>query len=114
MTTYDAIKALPGKGYDWAGLISTLREMQTSPIHPDQEKRIAEKGTRAARSAAMELATNIVWDFGLRSTRIPASPETESWGGFLGGETVVYHDRDAEAEATARIVAILDGYRIAK
>lgn len=35
---------------------------------------------------------------------IPASPETEAWGGFLGGERLTYTDRKA-ADATEDMIA---------
>lgn len=36
---------------------------------------------------------------------IAASPETEAWGGFLGGERIHYVDRKAEAVAMDMITA---------
>jgi hypothetical protein len=35
---------------------------------------------------------------------IPASPETEAWGGFLGGERLIYTDRKA-ADAAEDMIA---------
>jgi hypothetical protein len=35
---------------------------------------------------------------------IPASPETEAWGGFLGGERLTYTDRNA-ADAAEEMIA---------
>ena len=40
---------------------------------------------------------------------IPASPETEAWGGFLGGERVIYTDKKAEADAEAMILDRIAG-----
>lgn len=34
---------------------------------------------------------------------IPASPETIEWGGFLGGERVIFTDKAAEADAQEMI-----------
>lgn len=36
---------------------------------------------------------------------IPASPETQAWGGFLGGEHIHYTNKAAEADAEAMIAA---------
>jgi hypothetical protein len=42
-----------------------------------------------------------------RSSFIPPSPETLSWGGFLGGTHCHWTDHAAEAEATAEIARLI-------
>lgn len=107
MSTYEIIKALPGKGTDWAGFQAALRTLMVGEyIRPETEARWAEKGIRAARGAAMEMATIIVHRASVRSTFIAPSPETLSWGGFLGGETVVFRDGEAAEQATHEIAKL--------
>lgn len=38
---------------------------------------------------------------------IPASPETKAWGGFLGGERVMYRDKHAETDAETMILDLI-------
>lgn len=40
---------------------------------------------------------------------IPASPETEAWGGFLGGERLVYTNESAKADTENMIAARVAG-----
>lgn len=40
---------------------------------------------------------------------IPASPETEQWGGFLGGERLVYTNKAAAEDAEAMIASRIAG-----
>ena len=114
MSTYEIIKAIPGKGYNWTGFCAALREryMATyAEAHkgatpwPSNTTDVwdAAKGIRDMRTAAMEMACSIVHTKSTHATFIPPSPETLSWGGFLGGETVVVLDKEIEAAVTFEI-----------
>jgi hypothetical protein len=121
MTTDEIIKALPAKGTPWRPLVDTLRDHYlaayadrhngATPWPPTTiDEWDGAKGVRELRQAAMMIATCFVHLRAVRSSFIPASPETVSWGGgLLGGDMVVYTDRDAEEAATQEVVAIIDG-----
>lgn len=105
-STYEIIKALNGKTTDWAGLNEALESryhVDCGEFSKDQAARFSEKGVRAARNAAMEMACAIVHKAATKSSFIPASEETKAWGGCLGGETVVWTDQDASEAATHEI-----------
>ena len=117
-STYDLIKALPGKGTDWRGLVDALSARYVTqyaalndgeapwPNNTTDEWASA-KGVRELRHAAMYAATMITDDKSRRSSFIPPSPETLSWGGFLGGESVVWRDDAAYSEAVEECAAII-------
>jgi hypothetical protein len=110
MGTYEIIKALPGKTTNWAAINAALRaKMADKYIDPQTEARWNERGIRAARAAAMEMAAIIVQRASTSSRFLPPSEETLSWGGFLGGETVVLYDDEAHARATAQIAELVRG-----
>lgn len=109
-STYETIRVLPGKTYNWTALNAALRTMYLAEgldFVESQEARYAEKGIRAARTAAMEMACSIVHHRATRSSFQAPSEETLSWGGFLGGSTNVWTDEDAQAEATAEICKLV-------
>ena len=115
--TYEMIKALPSKGTDWRRLVDALSDRYVAvytakhgaaPYAPTStDGWAAARTVRELRGAAMEAASFTVEAEAKRSTRIAPSPETLAWGGFLGGETVVWNDRDAEAEAIERVRQII-------
>jgi hypothetical protein len=116
-STYEMIKALPGKGTDWRRLASDLRDHYVSlytanhGVAPWGGGSLAQwdaaKGVRELRQAAMEAACFAVDEASRRSAFIAPSPETLEWGGFLGGSTEVWTDQDAERAATAEIAGII-------
>ena len=118
MSTYEMIKALPGKGTNWRKLVDALSAEYVSaykqkhdgaePYAPHTtDEWAAAKGVREMRHAAMYAAACFVQHMSKRSSFIPPSEETLSWGGFLGGEHVSWTDEDAETAATARVAEII-------
>lgn len=117
-TTYEAIKAIPGKGFDWNGFVGAVRDMQIitrSGMNripdPYAEEFASMKGIGDKRRLAMWYATLIVHDCSKSSKFIPPSQETLSWGGFLGGDTVVLTDEDAAQEATDKIICLIPEFQ---
>lgn len=117
-STYEIIRALPGKGTNWTGLVDALQAHYLAvyaQAHNGAEPWAktstdmwkAAKGVRELRRAAMEAANFAVDTLARKSTFLPPSPETLSWGGFLGGETIVWIDADAESAATAEIIELV-------
>ena len=112
-TPYDIIRAIPAKGFDWAGFITELRAAYVSNCveHNKTQACLTDidgaKGIRATRDAAYVTANCMVSHCSTSVRFIPPSPETLDWGGFLGGEHVVLTNKDREAEATARIAAMV-------
>lgn len=110
MTTYEFIKALPGRGTNWGAILKALRAMYAEDGKVFNEARFlcaGETGVRAARSTAMEMAVSIVWARSRRIRFIPPSPETLTWGGFLGGENCVWTDKEAEEAAEVAVCAVI-------
>lgn len=118
MNTYEMIKALPGKGTNWRSLVDALSanyvavytaakgQAPWAPTSTDEWA--AAKGIRQLREAAWHAAGWAVQAHAQRSRFLPPSEETLSWGGFLGGETVVWSDDDAEAEALDAVRQIIE------
>jgi hypothetical protein len=107
MGTYEMIKALPGKTTNWSALVSGLREMHGLEFYEELEILSTRKGIRNQRDTAMRMAVEIILTRVQTSRFIPPSPETLSWGGFLGGETVVLRDRDLEEKLTDEIRGLI-------
>jgi hypothetical protein len=116
--TYEMIRALPMKGTNWKALSSALvvHYLAVYAEAHDGAAPWAGNTTDAwamartptqLRTVAMEAANFAVGVMAQRSSFIPPSPETLSWGGFLGGEVVVYKDRDAESEVIAEVTEII-------
>ena len=118
MTTYEMIKALPGKSTNWRNLVDALSanyvaayaaRYNAAPYAPTTTDEWANARTvRELRSAAMCAANVYVGFVAQQSSFIPPSPETLAWGGFLGGEPVVWTDRDAETAATETVALIIE------
>lgn len=117
-STYEIIKALPGKGTNWKRLVDALVNHYSAEyirVNGCAERWTVNtldmwnkaKGVREMRTAAMEAANFAVGLVDRRAVHIPASEETLSCGGFLGGETVIVREHEAEAEAIARIKEII-------
>lgn len=116
--TYEMIRDLPGKGTNWPRLLDALTNHYVAtyaathngakPWAPNSlDLWAAAKGIRQMRLACMEAANFAVGNACLRSSRAAPSEETLSWGGFLGGETLVWTDKEAEARAVDEIAAII-------
>ena len=117
-STYEMIRALPGKGTNWPALVAALTNhylavyaAKNDGAQPWGKTSVdvwtVAKGIRELRRAAMEAASFAVDEMSRRSSCHAPSPETLSWGGFLGGSTLVWTDEDAQAEATAQVAAII-------
>jgi len=118
-TPYEAIKALPGKGTDWQGLVTDLearyREVYIAargqePVAGAVDYWGPVGSVRAMRSRAMSAGSWAVREASTVSRFIPPSPETMEWGGFLGGEHISYQDENREEAETAIILAIISKY----
>ena len=119
MTTYETIKNLPAKGFDWKGFVSELRsqyvawceENRRIPAYlPEIDPMIEKGGIRNMREVAMWLAAAIVDFNSKRVHRQEPSQQTLAEGGFLGGEILVWNDADAEEIATAEIHALSQAF----
>jgi hypothetical protein len=118
MNTYEIIKALPGKTTNWRSLVDALSanyvaayasKYGAAPYAPTTTDEWANARTvRELRYAAMCAANAYVGFVAQQSSFIPPSPETLAWGGFLGGETVVWTDSDAETAATETVAHIIE------
>ena len=106
-TTYEMIKALPGKS-NWTAIHSALRIMNGGKnFYNAAENLASEKGARNGREAAMWMACDLVARASTKSKFIPPSPETLSWGGFLGGEICVWTDEEIEQSTTDAVIAAI-------
>lgn len=117
-STYEMIRALPGKGTDWPRLVCALSDHYvrvyaetTGGAEPWPGNTTAEwakaKGVREMRFAAMCAANSAVHQASTRSGFLPPSPQTLAEGGFLGGEALVWTDEAAEQAATAEVARII-------
>lgn len=118
--TYEMIKSLPAKGFDWTGFNAALRAQYVelagrnvaswSAQHALQRWDAA-KGMREVRTAAMEMANSIVSDKSRRSNIIPPSQESAAWDSFEGGHHDVWTDADALDTATQEITHLAATFR---
>jgi hypothetical protein len=117
-STYEMIKALPGKGTNWTKLNAALREHYLAIYAAKHNDAVpyektstdvwdAAKGIRELRTAAMEMANSAVFEASIRNSFQGPSEETLSWGGFLGGSNLVWHDEEDDEQATAEIARII-------
>ncbi len=117
-STYEMIKALPGKTTNWKNLAAALQSHYLAvyaQAHNGAEPWAgnttdvwnAAKGVSQLRVACMEAANFAVGHAAQRSTFQGPSEETLSWGGFLGGSTLVWTDAEAQNAATAEIAKII-------
>jgi hypothetical protein len=105
-STYEMIKALPGKS-NWAAIHSALRAMNGGNFYDSAEALASSKGIRNAREAAMWMACDLVRRASTKSSFIPPSSETLSWGGFLGGTSCVWTDNEIEETTTLAVIAAI-------
>ncbi len=117
-STYEMLHALEGSTTNWNRLNAALTENflkvyagahdgaepwpgDTTDVWPKA------RGVRALRTAAMEIAQATVLAASTRCSLQGPSPETLSWGGFLGGTSLVWSDHEDERAATAVIAEII-------
>ena len=124
-STYELIKKLPAKGFDWTGFVAELRSQAMAKWQKGKDGRYAychemtlaewdaAKGLRQIREAAMQMACGIVSSKATRKAVIPPSEETLSWGGFLGGSIEVWTDEVAVDAATAEIHDLANKFKAA-
>lgn len=109
-TTYEMIRRLPAKGFDWDCFTAALRAKVVS-VNAAREDTLADwaaaKGMRATRTAAMEMACFYVSKASQRSNIIAPSSETRMWDSFEGGHMDVWTDADAEEAATAEVAELI-------
>lgn len=116
MTTYEIIRQIPAKGFNWTGFNAALRSEYVS-IREATNRTLdalpewdAAKGIRQIRNAAMEMACEIVFMKATQSKFIAPSNETLAWGGCLGGEVAVWTDEDRKEAATQAIAALAKSF----
>lgn len=114
-TTYEIIRALPAKGFDWTGFNVALRaeyvellgrNVASWSAQNSLQRWDAAKGIREIRTATMELACFIVGEKSRRQVIIAPSQESQMWDSFEGGHNEVWTDADAEVAATAAIAEL--------
>lgn len=122
-TTYEMIRALPAKGFDWVAFNAALRaqfvELAGRNIGAWCHQHSlagwdAAKGMRAVRGAAMEMACSIVSRKATRQNIIAPSQESQAWDSFEGGHNDVWTDADAEETATQEIAELITSFRKTK
>ncbi len=115
MNAFDVISTIPAKSIDWTGLRQAIRSLYVAAYGDKDPTRTlarydAAQGLREVRFEMGAMANCIV-DKRCQTVvnhMIPASPETLSWGGFLGGTHIVYAKRDdAKEEAAIEEIAAL-------
>ena len=115
-TTYEMIRALPAKGFDWSAFNAALRAEYVALVGRNIEAYCvqhalaewdAAKGTRAVRGAAMEMACSIVSRKATRQNIIAPSDESRMWDSFEGGHNDVWTDANAEEAATAEVADLI-------
>jgi hypothetical protein len=120
MTTYEMIRALPAKGFNWTGFSAALRtewvalqgrNIASWSAQNTLQRWDTARGMREVRTAAMEMANFIVSDKSRRVSRIAPSSESRMWDSFEGGHTDVWTDAGAEAAATQEIAELIKCYR---
>lgn len=115
-STYEMIKAIPAKGFDWAGFNAALRAEYVVLVgrnigawcvqHVLTEWDAA-KGVRQMRGAAMEMACSIVSRKATRVNIIAPSQESAMWDSFEGGHRDVWTDIAAEEAATQEVAKLI-------
>lgn len=110
-STYEMIKAIPAKGFDWVGFVAALRKKVVAAKAYGFQDTLdgwdAAKGTRQVRIAAMEMANFYVDKVSKRQNVIAPSDETRAFDSFEGGHHDVWNDADAAEKATQEIVELI-------
>lgn len=113
-TTYEMIRALPAKGFDWAGFTAALRAKVVAAgaaMDFTLEGWDAAKGMREIRTAAMEMANFYADKVSKRVNIIAPSPESRAWDSFEGGHHDVWNDADAMEAATQEVAELIASHR---
>jgi len=119
-STYEMIKALPAKGFDWVGFNAALRAQfvelcgrnVAAWCHQNAlQNWDAAKGMREVRTAAMEMACSIVSDKSRCSFRSTPTSETLAFDSFEGGQNEVWTDKEAEENATMEIAELIKRFK---
>lgn len=109
-TTYEMIRDIPAKGFDWTGFNAALRAKVVA-VNAAQDFTLVEwdaaKGMRAVRTAAMEMANFYVDKVSKRSHVIAPSQESAAWDSFEGGHHDVWNDADATEKATQEVAELI-------
>jgi hypothetical protein len=118
--TYEMIRALPAKGFDWTGFNAALRAIYVEQTGRNIASWIAQnslagwdaaKGMREVRTAAMEMACCIVGNKSRRQNIIAPSQESAAWDSFEGGHNDVWTDAQAEEAATQEVATLAASFR---
>lgn len=107
-STYEMIKAIPAKGFNWVGFNTALRsKVQDAAMADTLLGWDAVKGMRQVRSAAMEMACYYVDMVSKRVNIIAPSDESKMWDSFEGGHHDVWNDANATEKATQEIAELI-------
>lgn len=110
VTTYEMIRAIPAKGFDWTGFNAALRAKVVS-INAAMDDTLAAwdnaKGMREIRTAAMEMANFYVTKVAQRQHIIAPSDESRAWDSFEGGHNDVWTDAAALENATDEVAKLI-------
>lgn len=118
--TYEMIRAIPAKGFDWIGFCAALRTQYVELAGRNIGAWIyqnalaqwdAAKGMREVRTAAMEMACSIVSDKARRQNIIAPSQESQAWDSFEGGHNDVWTDAEALEAATQEVAELISRSR---
>jgi hypothetical protein len=114
MTTYETIRAIPAKGFDWTGFCAALRAKVVAADAAQAftlEGWDAAKGMREIRVAAMEMACFYVSKVSQRSNIIAPSQESRTWDSFEGGHHDVWNDAGTVEAATQEVAELVKCFR---
>jgi hypothetical protein len=118
MTTYETIRALPAKGFDWTGFNAALRAkvvaIKAFGFPETLEGWDAAKGIREIRRAAMEMAAFYVDKVSKRQHVIAPSDESKMWDSFEGGHNIVWTDQASDEKASREIADLAKSFRLTK
>ena len=114
-STYEMIKALPAKGFNWAGFKKALRakviDVKAFGFMDTLTEWDNAEGMRQVRTAAMEMANFYVMKVSQRSNIIAPSTESKVWDSFEGGHHDVRNDAEAIEKATEEVAELIKKFR---
>ena len=110
---WNAVKALPAKGYNWEALIAALKARYEAEcaarrrvnLWTEYEAEIA-SGMRGKRTAVTALMVGFVAGAATRIHHQPLSEESVIWGETYG-TTNVWTDKEAEEAGNAEMLALI-------
>ncbi len=116
IATYEMIKAIPGKGYDWVGFYKALLDTYetvcvktgSTPLELSNFKQA--KGVREMREAAYCMAGCIVERYSVKATAILASQDTLEDGGFLMNNVEVTRSVTTQHEVEKSLISIIQAF----